>query len=711
MAQYLRPCVSLASWGFPNRGYYGPASFVAYRNRDFYRNSRTPWARFFIRWDYLQPTQGLAPGADETTLLSLGGGMTSALYLLQMDDVIRQARLAGCRIVLCVHICPRWANSERWPSSGPPPDGGDISLIPPDDSKIAGWPYRGPWWDLIAYLVQRYTKLDSRNVGSNRWVDFLEVLNEPNQWALQGGGQGSAAYQVAARMMRTAHEVLDGSAAYPEITGHAGYGGEPLLMGPSTSSYQDPNTQAGTKYDQFTDQLADRLRQIGFNENGHFAWSHHNYDDVEFLGESGAPPLSAVVVRGKLQNGALWRGTSWHGWPYADPARPYLTLTEGGARIEVVGSEERQKNKVVAAWDLMRKNTDEGAGIGMFTNYLFWSAEGFDSGLCQRLAFPALPDWQLPFPGHRPVFTAWTSLQTTAPRELNAPGWNGWTSRGQPPGGALNGAAAAAGGDVGRFDVVVRATDGALWHRSFDAPGERWSAWTSLGTGGWSSDPAAASWITPPSTGELHVFVRGPGDHLWHRVYVAGGGWSAWEDIDQAYGLGGTLASAPAACSWEPGRLDIFGRGLDGRLRHTFRPTAGGAWAAWETPVSGTLTSAPTAASWAPGRLDVFARGQANDLLHWWYENGWGGPESLGGLLTSGPAACAPIRQSLFVGVRLSDNTLQYRRYGVPDGWSTWTPLGGGLTADPEAASWGAGRADFFARDSGGNLSHRWLDY
>lgn len=321
MAQYLRPCVSLASWGFANRGYYGPASFVAYRNRDFYRNSRTPWARFFIRWDYLQPTQGLAPGADDTTPLTLGGGMTSALYLLQMDDVIRQARLAGCRIVLCIHICPRWANSERWPlSSGPPPDGGDISLIPPDDSKIAGWPYRGPWWDLIAYLVQRYTKLDSRNVGSNRWVDFLEILNEPNQWALQGGGQGSPAYQVAARMMRTAHEVLEGNSAYPEITGHAGYGGEPLLMGPTTSSYQRANTQAATKYDDFTDQLADRLRQIGFGRSASMrtrasrgrTTTTTTSNPSETVGRRPSPPLSYAASSRIVRCGAVRPGMDGH---------------------------------------------------------------------------------------------------------------------------------------------------------------------------------------------------------------------------------------------------------------------------------------------------------------------------------------------------------------------------------------------------------------
>ena len=54
--------------------------------------------------------------------------------------------------------------------------------------------------------------------------------------------------------------------------------------------------------------------------------------------------------------------------------------------------------------------------------------------------------------------------------------------------------------------------------------------------------------------------------------------------------------------------------------------------------------------SWASGRLDVFARGGDNALWHLPFDNGWGGWESLGGYLTSGPAATswAPQRIDVF---------------------------------------------------------------
>ena len=42
-------------------------------------------------------------------------------------------------------------------------------------------------------------------------------------------------------------------------------------------------------------------------------------------------------------------------------------------------------------------------------------------------------------------------------------------------------------------------------------------------------------------------------------------------------------------------------------------------WSGWES-LGGKLTSGPAAASWSEGRLDVFARGTDNALWHRWYQ-------------------------------------------------------------------------------------------
>ena len=61
-------------------------------------------------------------------------------------------------------------------------------------------------------------------------------------------------------------------------------------------------------------------------------------------------------------------------------------------------------------------------------------------------------------------------------------------------------------------------------------------------------------------------------------------------------------------------------------------------WSGWES-LGGVLTSAPAASSWAANRLDVFVRGTDNALWHKWWQNAWSGWESLGGVLLSAPGA------------------------------------------------------------------------
>ena len=49
------------------------------------------------------------------------------------------------------------------------------------------------------------------------------------------------------------------------------------------------------------------------------------------------------------------------------------------------------------------------------------------------------------------------------------------------------------------------------------------------------------------------------------------------------------------------------------------RTIASSGWSGWES-LGGQLTSGPAAASWSPGRLDVLARGTDNAIWHRWYQ-------------------------------------------------------------------------------------------
>src|SRR5699024_3117652 len=163
------------------------------------------------------------------------------------------------------------------------------------------------------------------------------------------------------------------------------------------------------------------------------------------------------------------------------------------------------------------------------------------------------------------------------------------------------------------------------------------------------------------------------------------GRWSGWES------LGGTIASAPAAASWQPNRLDVFARGTDNALWHIW--WNGRSWSGWES-LGGNITSAPAAVSWGPNRIDVFARGTDDALWHiWWNGNNWSEWEGLGGPTTSAPPVPSRRSNQLDVFARGTDNAL-WKRTWNGNRWEDWQSLGGNIASEPAAVSWGPNRID-----------------
>ncbi|HWJ66757.1 MAG TPA: hypothetical protein VNT31_08775 [Nocardioides sp.] len=84
---------------------------------------------------------------------------------------------------------------------------------------------------------------------------------------------------------------------------------------------------------------------------------------------------------------------------------------------------------------------------------------------------------------------------------------------------------------------------------------------------------------------------------------------------------------------------------------------------------------------------------------------GW---ESLGGTITSDPAAASWGPGRLDVFARGTDTALWHRWY---DGsWHNWESLGGILTSAPAVSSWSSGRLDVFVRGTDRALWHKWFD-
>ena len=133
---------------------------------------------------------------------------------------------------------------------------------------------------------------------------------------------------------------------------------------------------------------------------------------------------------------------------------------------------------------------------------------------------------------------------------------------------------------------------------------------------------------------QVTAFVRGTDNLVWYtNQSAAGAGFSRFTSIP------GTIASAPTAVTWNGSRVDVFARGSNGHLLHTW--STGGAYRAWED-LGGELTSAPSAASLATGTIDVVARTSGDVLSRKrWDGSQWSEWTTVGGQLSAAPAASA----------------------------------------------------------------------
>ena len=222
------------------------------------------------------------------------------------------------------------------------------------------------------------------------------------------------------------------------------------------------------------------------------------------------------------------------------------------------------------------------------------------------------------------------------------------------------------------------------------------SGWERVGAS-MTSAPAVTSW----GTNRLDVFARGQDLALYH-TWWDGTSWHPWGRIP------GSLSSAPAAVSTSVNHIDVFARGQDMALYHTWTSDGGTTWAYWQR-LSASMTSAPSVSSWGPGRLDVFGRGQDMALYHLATTDGgnsWSPWERLPGSLTSDPAAASSAAGRIDVFARGND-LAAYQRSFDGTGWHPWVSLGGKLASAPAVSSWGSGRLDLFALGQDQATYHR----
>lgn len=237
---------------------------------------------------------------------------------------------------------------------------------------------------------------------------------------------------------------------------------------------------------------------------------------------------------------------------------------------------------------------------------------------------------------------------------------------------------------AGTVSLFARAPDGSLQHKRYPEAGN-WSAWQGLG-GTVASEPAAIS----VEDGHVDVYARGGDGALHHRWYRPADGWSAWQS------LGGQMRGTPAPVSAGPGQLDVYVRGGDDGLHHRWI-TPAGTWSGWEN-LGGTIVGDPAPVSWGPGHTEVFARGGDNAIYRRSYDasRGWSAWEGLGGAMASDPVVVSSRPGQLDLFARGADDSLMHRRYD--DGrWEPWESLGGTIRGKPTAITWGPGHVEVIA--------------
>ena len=188
---------------------------------------------------------------------------------------------------------------------------------------------------------------------------------------------------------------------------------------------------------------------------------------------------------------------------------------------------------------------------------------------------------------------------------------------------------------------------------------------------------------------------------------------------DGLVGAPAGIVGAPAVSSWAPYGISemLFVRGTDNALWERSYDQIESIWGPW-TSLGGGITSAPAVASCSATFMQVYARGNDGSLWSRWTNDGaatwtpWYKPLPAGLLAGTGAAVCAEsstgLAQDLFV--TGTSGALYWSHWTNTVGYSSWTNLGGKLTASPGAASYGSSPIfiQVYGRGGDGGLWSRW---
>jgi hypothetical protein len=407
MSTYLRKIIDIG----PNALFYEGSKY------DYRQLRLQPW------WPELKATTStirmwadfptLQPSASFRLFDTQSPGYASVRSL---DEQIKAANADGFEVMLMPYRYPRWANET---ANIVPGSDADLNFTPWDRvdkttwnawntdkanatkrktlvDKIKKLEYRLPpaghgtdtaWGLFLSDLWARYV----RDQALNGRVTYIEIVNEPNlqlwpqrtasgttdKWAWNGTGLFVTC--DVAEMMQTAKA----------LAGFYGPAATPFLVAPSTAD-TDVGTNGRSKtlaintvyssadssqgFSQFVPDLIGRLNDQNFVADGKWIWSTHNYNDVEL-------EQLRIAFLPQYLNG------KWQGMRSDNTCSVFVT--EGGARLAVVGTLATQATRIQHAWTALQQQP----GVGMMAQYLVYTDPNYDTGLREAADGAARPAW------------------------------------------------------------------------------------------------------------------------------------------------------------------------------------------------------------------------------------------------------------------------------------------------------------------------------
>jgi hypothetical protein len=400
-------------FGQAGTGFPGSAQDVRTAgNVGFLKDSRAGWIKLWASWAILQPRAASDPIGTGPALPPKN--QDPATHLQAIDDQITFIRthpdpaISRLKIILSLRECPLWATVNFRASVANTPyehkGSNEIYLAFPDKYDVSS-----PWAAYVGWVVDRYTRTAA---NPNRYVDGIDIINEPNTecWPQQSGSKVNGQFVgtpnshcIVAQMFGSA--VVRREAAVGNLGQSTQVLLKPLLLGPGTADFylvdddgtpHDTDTQ--TTYLTFNNNLLALLHALRFTAPIDFIWSHHNYNDTSYdLGVGTTDPPTDHAKRAphvnRAQHARRLLVGRWSGGPYGDLNAPYLFITEGGVH---------RNPKWAAVWSLANTNTawnakhgelmlsmlrrmqneSDGKGIGMVSQFLFYTDHNYDSGIC-----------------------------------------------------------------------------------------------------------------------------------------------------------------------------------------------------------------------------------------------------------------------------------------------------------------------------------------